>query len=121
MNGLRGFTTITLGGKSRPVKFGTNQTILFCHLRGCTLKDYTEIFKKERLNSYEVDGSEARDLMWSALKDGARFRGQEFENTPEDVADWLDEVDELEVKKMFASIVTPTVREDKKKVRIQKK
>lgn len=121
MNSFRGFTTINLGGRVRPVKFGTNQTILFCQLRSCNLKDYTEMFKKENLDSYNLDGSEVRDLVWSALKDGARFKGEEFEHTPEDVADWLDEAVDKDVKQMFLSIAVPTIRENKKKVKNPKR
>lgn len=122
MNNLRGFTTVRIGGKLRPVKFGTNQTIVFCQLRGITLKDYAETFKQERLDNYSVDGSESRDLIWSALKDGARYKNQDFEYKPEDIGDWLDNVDESELKKMFSAIVTPTIEKPaKKKVSQQKK
>jgi hypothetical protein len=87
-----------IGGKTRPLKFGTNQTILFCQLRGCTMQDYTELFKQKKskssqLDAYDLDGSEIRDLIWSALKDGARYQREEFDFTPEDVADWMDECD----------------------------
>jgi hypothetical protein len=116
MNNFRGYTTINLGGKIRPIKFGANQTILFCQLRKCNLKDYTELFKKEKLDAYDLDGSESRDLIWSALKDGARYQKEEFDFLPEDIGDWLDDSNDGEVKKMFEDLVLPTIKEDKKKV-----
>jgi hypothetical protein len=89
-------TTITLGGKTRPVKFGTNQGILFCQLRRCTTKEYIELFSLKSKN-LEISISEIRDLLWSALKDGARYAKEEFNVTPEDVADWIDEANLEEI------------------------
>lgn len=90
MNKLRGYTEVVIGGKKRPVKFGTNQTILFCQQRGITLKQYAETFDSKRLKALDIDPAIMRDLYWSALVDGARYKKTGEEITPDDVGDWMD-------------------------------
>ena len=106
MNKLRGFTEVVIGGKKRPVKFGMNQTIIFNQFRGITLKDYAELFTVDKLKSMNIDGSEMRDLLWSALADGARYKGQEFDATTETVGDWIDEASEGVVREAFSAMIS---------------
>ena len=106
MNKLRGYTEVVIGGKKRPVKFGTNQTILFNQHRGITLKEYAGIFKKDRLKNMEFDGSEIRDLAWSGLKGGALYENQEFDFTPEDVGNWIDDAKQGIVAEIFTAMMS---------------
>jgi len=83
---------MVIGGEERTLKFGINQTDLFCELRGWSLSKYQDFLVRLGTNEFSV--SEYRDLVWSALKDGARYDGREFEFDALTVGDWLDEVPE---------------------------
>ena len=106
MNKLRGYTEVVIGGKKRPVKFGMNQTIIFNQYRGIMLKDYAELFTVDKLKAMEIDGSEMRDLLWSALADGARYKKQKFDATPETVGDWVDLAPEGVVREAFSAMIS---------------
>ena len=80
---------MNIGNKDRPIKFGINQTDLFCELRGITLKDYYELLAKFETGEYMF--GDIRDLVWSALKDGARQAKTEFTLDRFDVGDMMDE------------------------------
>lgn len=90
MNHLRGYGKITINGAEYPVKFGTNQTAAFCELHNCDLKTYYSIFSGENFSKLELGGKQVRDLIYSALKDGARVDKKPFELSPEDVGDLMD-------------------------------
>lgn len=90
MNHLRGYGKITVAGDVLPVKFGTNQTAIFCELHNCNLKAYYDIFSGENFTKLELGGKQVRDLIYSALKDGARVDKKPFDLTPEDVGDIMD-------------------------------
>lgn len=90
MNHLRGFGKITVAGDVLPVKFGTNQTAIFCELHNCDLKTYYGIFSGENFSKLELGGKQVRDLIYSALKDGARVDKKPFDLSPEDVGDIMD-------------------------------
>lgn len=90
MNHLRGFGKIAIAGTEYPVKFGTNQTAVFCELHNCDLKTYYGIFSGENFSKLELGGKQVRDLIYSAMKDGARAAKQPFDLSPEDVGDMMD-------------------------------
>jgi len=115
MNKLRGFTEVVIGGKKRPVKFGTNQTIIFCQHRGITLKDYADLFSADKIKDMAVDGSETRDLLWSGLADGARYKNQKFEATPETIGDWIDDADENIMVEAFSAMLSRVTDNNTKK------
>jgi len=77
-----------IGNEDRPVKFGINQTDLFCELRGIKLKDYYSLLASFETGDYMF--GDIRDLVWSALKDGARQAGEPFEFDSLTVGDWMD-------------------------------
>jgi len=121
MNTLRGITEIKIGGKLRPIKFGTNSTALLCELRGITLKDMGVMFSEDRIKNNEITGGEIRDMIYSGLVSAARSKGIEVDFDQYMVGDWIDEMDANELVKAFdvlgqsqpkGSNVTP-----KKKVR----
>jgi hypothetical protein len=78
---------IKIGGKEFPLSFGINQSILYCNLRNISITE----MEGELANIETSDGSSIRDLLWSALKDGARREGIEFEYTNYDVGDMMEE------------------------------
>ena len=80
---------MVIGGKERPLKFGINQTDLFCEARGIKLKDYYTLLAKFETGDYMF--GDIRDLVWSALKDGARQAGEEFEFDRMQVGDLMDD------------------------------
>ncbi len=92
-----------IGGKDRPIRFGINQSIIFCRLRGITINQMDADIKKIIKN--EVDGSEIRDLLFSALKDGARKEKQQFDFEPENVGDWMEEIETKDLEQFFVGLV----------------
>jgi len=99
---MRGFTEIKIGGKKRPLHFGTNQTIKFCEAQGITLNQQEEVYAK--MSTGEITGSEVRDLIWSALDDGARIKKIERDFDAETVGDWMDDADQSEMVKAFSAL-----------------
>ena len=100
-----------IGGKDRPIKFGVNQSIEYCELRKCSItqmnKDITN------LGNGNGDLSVMRDFIWSALKEGARRKGEDFKYTTYDVGDWLEDFSETEMTEFFEELVAsmPKVEE----------
>lgn len=115
---MTGFSEVDIGGKKRPVKFGVNQTAIFCKLRGISAGEYFS-FLKDKFVGAKGDGSELRDLLWSALKDGARFKGLEFEVEPEQIGDWMDGKTQADFKGMFEAFYDslPIPEDSKKKLK----
>ena len=106
---------VKLAGKEYPIWWGLNQSIEYCDLRGITVTQYHE----ELTKLADSTGAEMRDLIWSALKDGARKEGQEFSLTNYDVGDLLDQVQEGEMEEVIKSLtesLTSRKPEVKKKV-----
>lgn len=80
---------MNIGGEERPINFGINQTDLFCDIHNLTLGQYFDLLSKFESGDYKY--SHMRDILWSALKDGARKGKVEFEFDKYDVGDWMDE------------------------------
>lgn len=97
---MKGLTTINIGGKERPIKFGLQQSITYCEMRGITISEMQDELSK--LVSGDGTGAEIRDLLYSALKDGARVKKLNDEFEAADVADWIEEIDPDELKKAFS-------------------
>jgi hypothetical protein len=77
-----------INGKEMPTKWGINQCELFCELRGISLKQYYELLADFETGNYTFGA--IRDLIYTALKDGARQAGEQFTATNLDVGDWMD-------------------------------
>lgn len=75
---------IKVGEKAYPVKYGFNALRLFCNKSGIELQELEQI-----ASSMKID--HAINLVWAGMKDGARVEKQEFDLTPEDIADLMDE------------------------------
>jgi len=75
---------IQIGGKKRLMKMGTNSTAIFCEMHNIPLADFQSHFENMGMLQF-------RDLVYACLKDGARKEGKDFNVSPDDVGDWLDE------------------------------
>ena len=108
---------ITINGEEYPISFGLNQTILYCEKRDISVNEYNEQLAKLADGS----GSELRDLIWSALKDGARRAKEEFKLDEYDVGDMLEEMSAEDINSIIEIMVgtmpdTKAKDTDKKKV-----
>ena len=92
---------MNIGGKERELKIGLNQSILYCDLRGISISEMNSDLGKLATGT----GAELRDLIWSALKDGARKSKTEFPYTNYDVGDWIEELKDEELTKFLADLV----------------
>jgi len=90
-----------IGNKDRKLKFGMNQSILYCEIRDISLTQ----MNKELTKITDGTGSELRDLIWSALKDGARVSKEKFEYSNFDVGDWLEELDSKEIESALNMLI----------------
>ena len=97
-----------IGGALRPVGWGMNTWILYCELRGCTITDMGE--QLQRIGTGGGSGSEIRDLIWAALKSGARKEKQDVEFDNWDVGDWLDDIS-TEALTEFLTSMTESMQE----------
>ena len=92
---MKGTTIISIGGEDRPVKFGTNQTAVYCDLRGKSLAEY----QKELTNLTDV--GVIRDLIYSALFAGCKAEKKDVNFDNFDVGEWIDEMQPGDLAKVF--------------------
>lgn len=89
MNLFRGEVEVSIGGKPRLVKFGTNQLAIFTQRHNIALADVS--FGMEQL----------RDLIWSGLVAGAKKNKEEVDFDEWTVGEWMDEMEEAEFNKIL--------------------
>lgn len=106
MNAFTGLNYITIGEDKRPIKFGCNQTAIFCQIRGITLAQYSKEWVK--ISSNEGDGSEVRDLIYSALAAGCLSVKMDVNFDKYDVGNWIDDADQAEIARVFTLITAQT-------------
>ena len=100
---------IKVGEKTYPVKYGFNALRMFCNASGIELQELEQIG-----SSMKID--HAINLVWAGMKDGARVEKQDFDLTPEDIADLMDEDNTLinQCMELFvASFIKPNSGEKK--------
>lgn len=103
MNELRGLNYISIGGQKRPIRFGLNQSRLYCERMGCTLGEYMKTIARITATMENADGSEIPNLIISALMAGhqsAKLEGEALFDMGE-VCDWIDEMDQAELSRFF--------------------
>ena len=88
--------TLKIGGKRRLLKFGTNQTAIYCDKYDLSLVGYTE-----SLSNDKVKPGNLRDLIWSALVAGAQYKGQEVDFDELKVGDWIDDLSQSDLDSVF--------------------
>lgn len=93
--------TLKIGGKRRLLKFGTNQTAIYCDKYDLSLVGYTE-----SLSNDKVKPSNLRDLIWSALVAGAQYKGQEVDFDELKVGDWIDDLSQDDLNSVF-NVLSP--------------
>lgn len=98
---MNGTTEINIGGKLRPVKFGTNQSAMYCEVRGISLAK----MQSELSNIEDSDGGSIRDLIYSALWAGCKTDKIEVDFDRYDLGDWIDDMDQEELNKCFQVLV----------------
>ena len=98
---MRGTIEINIGGKLRPIKFGTNQSARYCQVRGVTLAE----MQKELEHIETSDGSSIRDLIYSALWAGCKTDKLEVDFDEYDMGDWIDEMGQEELNKIFQVLI----------------
>lgn len=99
---------VEIGGKLRPVKFGFAALMEFTEANGYTMADLDTLGESMKLK-------DALFLVWCGLKHGARVEKKAFEETLEEVADWLDDQPEAmeNVLNVFAQSFSPSEGEKK--------
>lgn len=99
---------VEIGGKQRPVKFGFAALMEFTEANGYTMADLDTLGESMKLK-------DALFLVWCGLKHGARVEKQAFEETIEEVADWLDDQPEAmeNVLNVFSQSFSPSEGEKK--------
>ena len=89
---------IKIGGKKRPVHFGM---AAFKKAEQGIGRSLVITGDKPINEQVGVDG--VSELVYAALWSGARKRGRELDADEWDVADWMDDLDENEAKKMWSA------------------
>jgi len=105
---IRGFSIQNIGGKEFPMKWGLNQSMFYCELRGISIDEMNRQFGK-----ISEDVSILRDLLWSAFRDGARVNKSEFSLSNYDIADVMEEMEGDEMTTLIATM-TETLPKPKK-------
>lgn len=93
--------TVKIGGKDRPIKFGTNQSSRYCEIRDIDLPQMQD----ELSDLANSDGSAIRDLLYSALWAGCKTAKIEVDFDRYDLGDWIDEMDQKEMDKAFQFLI----------------
>ena len=101
-----------------PVSFGMQQSINYCTLRGITITAMQD--EINGIATGETDGTHIRDLIWSALKDGARKAKKSFELEPEDVADMIEDMSHEEME-AFMQALSGTMPQHDMSAEVKKK
>lgn len=101
-----------IGGKEHKLKFGLNQSILYCELRKISVNQMNEEFASFADGTY--NGSEIRDLLWSALKDGARVAKKPFNKTNYDIGDLMENMSEAEMSSFLLEMADSMPKPKKK-------
>jgi len=91
MNILRGEIEVSIGGKPRLVKFGTNQLAIFTQMHG------------QDLSEADFGMHNLRDLVYSALVAGAKNQKQPVDFDEWTVGEWLDELPDEDLQKIVDS------------------
>jgi len=89
MNILRGEVEVSIGGKPRLLKFGTNQLAIFTQMH------------KVDLSEADFGMHHLRDLIYSALVAGAKKNKEAIEFDEWEVGEWIDEMEEGNLEKII--------------------
>jgi len=91
MNILRGEVEVSIGGKPRLLKFGTNQLAIFTQMH------------KVDLSEADFGMHHLRDLIYSALVAGAKKKKEAVEFDEWEVGEWIDDLPDEDLQKIVDS------------------
>lgn len=91
MNILRGEVEVSIGGKPRLLKFGTNQLAIFTQMH------------KVDLSEADFGMHHLRDLIYSALVAGAKKNKEEVTFDEWTVGEWIDDLPDEDLQKIVDS------------------
>lgn len=91
MNILRGEVEVSIGGKPRLLKFGTNQLAIFTQMH------------KVDLSEADFGMHHLRDLIYSALVAGAKKQKQDVDFDEWEVGEWIDDLPDEDLQKIVDS------------------
>jgi len=91
MNILRGEVEVSIGGKPRLIKFGTNQLAIFTQMHNVDLSEAD--FGMHHL----------RDLIYSGLVAGAKKNKEKVDFDEWEVGEWIDELPDEDLQKIVDS------------------
>lgn len=111
-------TTVQIGNKLRPFKFGFNAIDIFCRERNITIGDFGKRIAEISKGSATI--GELRDIIYAGLAGGALSSGQTIDFTAYQVGDWLDELPQGELAKMMETISQSVSANGKKKLTKEK-
>lgn len=89
MNIFRGEVEVSIGGRLRLIKFGTNQLALFTQKHNLQLSEVS--FGMEQI----------RDLIWSGLVAGAKKRNEPVDFDEWTVGEWIDDLQQSEFNRII--------------------
>ena len=109
---MKGYKLITIGGKERPLKFGTNQTAKYCEVRSISLQDYWPGLIKMSLKQTDKKYDDYKDchdiniidLVYSDLWAGAKTEKIDIEFNEFDIGDWMDEIAVEDMTSVFDTL-----------------
>jgi len=104
---------VKIGGKERPVKFGTNAISKFCELQGIDLTGYSLVLVQ--IANGTVKANDIRDLVYAGLWAACKSAKEDIDFDLYDVGDWLDEIEVDEMVKVFDALAASLPTIDKKK------
>lgn len=97
-------SSVYIGGKIRPFKFGTNATAIFCKEMGITLGQFNSVFSPEKMAKQEIQGDEIVTLIYAGLCAGCYSTNSVVDFNKWNVGDWIDELKPEQLASIFESI-----------------
>lgn len=89
-------TTIFIGEKKRPFKFGMIAADVFCKETGKSINDLNNIS--------DTDIGAVISVLYSGLFQGAKMAGHDIDFDYYKVGEWMDKMDQKEITKAFESM-----------------
>ena len=89
-------TTILIGDKKRPFKFGILAASVFCKETGKSINDLNNIS--------DADIDAVINVLFAGLFQGAKMAAKEIDFDFYKVAEWMDDIDQKEITKAFESM-----------------
>ena len=101
---------LAIGGEMRPVHFGFATLSDWCDMCNMTLNDISKL-------GADMPLSTAINMVYCALKHGARKSKVAFNYTTDDIADWLD--DDQEVMTQTMELFTKSMSKGKEEKKVK--